>query len=101
MLQTKFVSGSRDHVEWLRQRLRELKSLSGFIQRSGGGKSSYGGSVYALVYNKRASMTLLSRLFADPAAPYLLRKRRIWEDFCRRNGISTSGSPTPASGSAT
>jgi hypothetical protein len=81
-LRTQFVSGSRRHLEWLHERLRLALPLGGWImpkaQRASNG-------AWTLCFGKDDSVELLPRLYADPAAPCLLRKRAIWEDYQRRH----------------
>ncbi|TMF81661.1 MAG: hypothetical protein E6I18_02300 [Chloroflexi bacterium] len=86
-LRTKFVSGSRKHVEWLHARLRAALPLRGWITRK-----PYGG-VWALIFGKADSLRLLPRLYPDVDVPCLLRKRAIWEDYLRRHeGIANNRS---------
>lgn len=77
-----FSTSSESHATWLR----------GCIERSFGVRGSIGRTVVAgkapafqLRYGKRASETLLSKLYADPDAAALTRKRRIWLEYCRRH----------------
>lgn len=83
-LRTKFVSGSRKHLEWLHDRLRLALPLRGWITRKPYGR------VWALNFGKADSLQLLPRLYPDPDVPCLLRKRAIWEAYLRRHsGIAS------------
>jgi len=72
-LRTKFVSGSRKHLEWLHERLRTTLNVRGWITRND--------SAWALCFGKRDSLQLLPRLYPAPEVPCLFRKRAIWEDY--------------------
>jgi hypothetical protein len=82
-LQTKFVSGSRPHLEWLRERLRAALSVDGLIivRAARDGKNE----CFTLRYGKRASHVLLPALYTDPTAPRLTRKWRIWQRYLERH----------------
>ena len=45
--------------------------------------------MYQLKYGKHASLTLLARMYADPDAPRLARKWRIWEAYLGRPRINS------------
>src|SRR5712691_1918487 len=81
-LVTRFVSGSRTHLEWLHDRLQATLPLRGWI--------APGHRAHALNFGKADSVQLMSRLYSDPAAPCLLRKRAIWHAYCERNGIDAN-----------
>jgi len=84
-LRVHFVSGSREHVEWLWSRLRATLGLRGWIgtfERPGRHPS------HRLAYGKHDSIALLRWLYADRTAPCLLRKRAIWDDYARRSALS-------------
>ncbi|MGH2499003.1 MAG: hypothetical protein ACRDF0_02765 [Candidatus Limnocylindria bacterium] len=83
LLQTKFVSGSRPHLEWLRGRLKETLAVDGYLQTRSPDPPRH--PVSELRYGKRDSLVLLRRLYADPFAPRLERKWRIWNDYSRRH----------------
>ena len=83
-LQTKFVSASHTHLEWLRVRLREIVGVEGYLQRF---HREGAGSMSELRYGKRASMVLLPALYEDPAAPRLERKFAIWHAYAGRHGL--------------
>lgn len=80
-LLTKFNSASRDHVEWLRNRLTARLGIRGCVTQA---RMKSGNFYFTLAYAKRESCVLLSHLYADPAAPRLERKWRIWDDYRRR-----------------
>ena len=77
-LRTRFTSGSRPHLEWLREALHRRAAISGSI-----GKATRS---WTLNYAIRESVILLPHLYPSLDAPCLLRKRRIWEDYAARHG---------------
>jgi hypothetical protein len=77
-LKTKFVSGSRKHLEWLFDRLRAALPLGGWITRNT--------RAWALCFGKRDSVRLLPHLYPDRDTPCLIRKRAIWENYQARHG---------------
>jgi hypothetical protein len=88
-LQTKFVSASRNHLVWLRGRLAEATGLEGYLMTKKAKGRRH--ACFALRFSKRASIQLLPRLYADPAAPRLTRKWRVWEDYAARHRIAPHG----------
>ncbi len=88
-LQVRFGSASRAHLEWLRGQVRSVLPISAAIipAKPRPGRHAY----FNLAYAKHASLALLSWLYADPAAPRLLRKWQIWESYrlrhCAEGGI--------------
>jgi hypothetical protein len=87
-LQTKFVSGSRKHLVWLRTRLADATGLDGYLMTTKANGRRH--ACYALRFSKLASVRLLPLLYADPAAPRLTRKWRVWEDYAVRHRIALS-----------
>lgn len=87
-LRTKFVSASRAHVEWLGDKLRPYAQESGYIELTRARRGRH--EMYALRYGKRASLRLLPLLYADPNAPRLTRKWRVWDDYRSRHGLPTN-----------
>lgn len=87
-LRTKFVSASRAHVEWLGDKLRPYAKESGYIEVTRARRGRH--EMYALRYGKRASLRLLPLLYADPNAPRLTRKWRVWDDYRSRHRLPTN-----------
>src|SRR5256885_1379021 len=82
-LQTKFVCGSRPHLEWLRKRLRKSLGVDGLIiTRAARGRKH---ACYTLRYGKIASHRLLPALYRDTTAPRLSRKWRVWARYLDRH----------------
>ncbi len=91
-LQTKFVSASLAHVTWLRLRLKEATGLEGYLMTKKAEGRRH--ACYALRFSKHASLRLLPLLYADPTAPRLTRKWRVWENYAARHGIDPrTGAP--------
>lgn len=86
-LLTKFVSASRAHLEWLADRLYRSLGIQGHIgvMRARGRSNA----CYQLCYGKRASLILLARLYENPSAPCLERKRAIWLAYASRHILAT------------
>lgn len=84
-LRVEFHSASLDHVTWLRAELRRLIGLEGWI---GVKRQARRSPLFVLRYSKHESIAMLSKLYADPAAPRLARKWMIWINF-RENGKPT------------
>jgi hypothetical protein len=76
-----FNSASRQHLEWLRERLRRLMGESGSLNlmRAEGRRD-----MFRLAYGKYASIKLLKLFYADPSAPRLVRKWKIWTAYLER-----------------
>lgn len=90
-LRTSFLSASRAHIVWLRARIEAAFGLQGYIAtaRSRDGHAE----MFTLRFGKRTSLELLPRIYADPNAPRLTRKWRVWADYLRRHsGDSRLGS---------
>lgn len=88
-LQTKFVSASRNHLIWLRERLREATGLEGNLMTNKARDGRH--ACYALRFSKHGSERLQPLLYSDPAAPRLTRKWRIWADYAARHAIDPHG----------
>lgn len=74
-LWTYFTSGSRQHIDWLRDEIRLSLGLNGYVERIvREGRKDF----YRLKYGKLESRALLATLYADPAWPALERKRKKW-----------------------
>ncbi len=74
-----FVSASRAHLDWLRGALQRVLGVSGAILTAAPpGRNP----IHKLKFGKHASLRLLAALYADPDAPRLERKWRVWRDYC-------------------
>jgi len=80
-LTTRFVSGSRSHIEWLREALRRVLGISGNVAAP-----SPGDKCWALNYAIRESCVLLPQLYPTDEVPRLERKWMLWKDYARRHG---------------
>ena len=83
-----FHSASPKHLAWLRDRLRHLLSIDGAILKAKL-KRDRRNHMYELKYGKHASLTLLPLMYADPDAPRLARKWKIWEAYLARPRINS------------
>jgi hypothetical protein len=77
-LTVRFHSASPDHLHWLQKRLADVLSIKGAVVQQSKHRPH---NMYALQFAKYASISLLTKLYEDPASPRLLRKWLIWEDF--------------------
>lgn len=82
-LQTRFVSASPSHIEWLASRVRTCLGIDGYVafSRAQDGRRPQ----YTLRFGKRTSHRLLPLLYADRTAPRLTRKWQIWEHYLARH----------------
>ena len=69
MFYTSFVSASKKHILWLREKLDKLVGISGHVTKSGRR------SIYQLKYAKSESLKLLPLIYYDDNVPCLERKR--------------------------
>lgn len=82
-LQTRFVSASREHLVWLRRKLKEHVGVDGLIiLRKARGRRH---DCYTLRYSKLDSHRLLPAVYADKRVPRLTRKWRIWAMYLQRH----------------
>lgn len=77
-LRAQFLSASEAHIAWLRDRVRALYSLNGWIQVR---RHEGDAPLYVLRYSKHEAIALLTELYRDPSAPRLERKFRVWNAF--------------------
>jgi hypothetical protein len=68
MFYTNFVSASKKHVQWLRDKIYKKLRVNGHITKA---RSS---SIYNLRYAKGESLKLLPQLYPQVSSPYLRRK---------------------------
>jgi len=71
-LWTHFTSASEEHIEWLRAQILIVMGLRGYIERRRETNERH--AFFRLKYGNRASVTLLSALYAAPGEPRLERK---------------------------
>ena len=73
-----FISGSKPHIEWLRNEIVKAKKIHGsFNPRKN--KSDY--PTYVLKFSTKEAKVLLNWIYYKPALPCLNRKFRIAEPF--------------------
>ncbi len=70
MFYTIFMSASKKHIDWLREKINTHAGIFGHITKS---KNN---SVYQLKFAKAESLKLLSKLYYNPRVACLSRKRR-------------------------
>jgi hypothetical protein len=80
-LLVRFNTASREHAEWVRERIGTRYGLSGGLWCEDG--------MYQLTYAKRAALRLLPRLYSAPDVPCIERKREVWRNFERQGGAVT------------
>jgi hypothetical protein len=84
-LRTCFLSASRGHIVWLRDRIHAAFGLEGYVAFARARDES--AEMYTLRFGKRASLQLLPLIYADPDAPRLTRKWRVWTEYRKRHSI--------------
>lgn len=86
-LRTSFLSASRTHIIWLQQRIIAAFGIDGYVA-TGRSRQRPERVMYTLRFGKRASLRLLPLIYADPHAPRLTRKWRVWADYVERHSVS-------------
>ena len=82
-----FQSASRTHLAWIRSTMRRLLDVETTILCEPISRPS--SRMYTLRYGKHASLKILAHLYADPNAPCLERKRRIWAGYLARPPLNS------------
>ena len=77
-LLVRFNSASRDHVDWVRNRIKDEYGLVGGLWCEDG--------LFQLTYGTRASRKLLPLLYPESTVPCIDRKRSVWLQFEREGG---------------
>jgi len=70
-----FNSASLKHLQWLRQKIKFLIKIRGFIEKAGRGRE------FSLGFAKKNSLILLLYLYPTKNVPCLKRKYKIIKDF--------------------
>ena len=78
MFYTVFLSASKDHILWLREKIHSLIGIKGHIDN---GKKC----VYQLKYAKAESLVILRKMYYNPGVICLKRKRLKVEKSLREN----------------
>lgn len=81
-LQTRFVSGSGEHIRWLKAQLDAALGIDGLIIKRAARNGRH--DCYTLRYSKRDSQRLLPALYAD-GGPRLTRKWSAWQRYRSRH----------------
>ena len=84
-LRVRFCSASEEHILWLRGVLRMRLGISGWIVRTL--RKGRTRPAFYLSYGNVESARLLRKLYADPSAPALDRKRLRWTSYAMRHGV--------------
>lgn len=83
-LRTRFVSGSRPHLEWLRGSFHREVAVVGSIGR--------GTRCWTLNYAIRESLILLPRIYPSSEVPKLERKWLAWRGYATRHHVPATAS---------
>ena len=70
MFYTEFISASKRHIDWLRGEIRKKVRINGHI--TSGGRN---GMTYQLKYAKKESLEIIKKMYYNPKAICLSRKR--------------------------
>lgn len=87
-LWTHFTSASEGHIEWLRSEISIVMGLRGYIERRPETDERH--AFFRLKFGNRASVTLLSALYAAPGEPRLERKWQKFDGYLRRHARADS-----------
>jgi hypothetical protein len=82
-----FRSASTSHLEWIRSTMRRLLDVETTILREPVQRPT--SRMYTLRYGKHASLKIFDRLYKDPNAPCLERKRRVWSGYLARPPLNS------------
>lgn len=80
-LWVKFISASKNHIQWLRKNIINLISLKGHVSQGKIYRLHQTTRMCSLKFGKKESIKLLSWLYYSPSVPCLIRKRKIAEKF--------------------
>ncbi len=81
MFYTVFISASKEHIDWLREKIADFVKINGHITQDGKKKS-----VYQLKYAKSESLKLLSKIYYHKRVICLSRKRIKIEKALKTEG---------------
>ncbi len=90
MFYTTFVSSSKIHIDWLREKIFSLANVKGHITKN------INNSVYQLKYAKMESLKLLPKLYYDKDVVCLKRKRVKIEKVIKISNKQSAGGVTVA-----
>ncbi|HEY0979487.1 MAG TPA: hypothetical protein VGE23_01450 [Candidatus Paceibacterota bacterium] len=82
MFYLSFVSASRRHIDWLRERIERALGARGHITRN------KEGTIFQLKYAKAEAIAILNYMYANTSCAHLLRKRLKIEEALRIVGKS-------------
>ncbi len=80
-----FTSASSAHITWLRDLLKDLLDVAGYVERRPARPPRH--EFYRLKYGKRDSIKLLRSIYPRPGVPKLERKWEIWRGYADRHGL--------------
>ena len=90
MFYTVFVSASKNHIKWLREKIFKFVKIKGHITKS------INDSTYQLKYAKKESLKLFPRLYYDKNVVCLTRKRLKIEKAFKTNRKRAGGETADA-----
>jgi len=80
-LYAKFISVSKNHIDWIRENIYKLLSIRGHMAQDKIYREYQTTGMWSLKFAKKDSIKLLSWLYYSPDIPCLIRKRKIAEKF--------------------
>jgi len=80
-LYTRFRSASKNHIQWLREKIIKLLGIKGSLWECKPSRADQTTSMWEVKFAKKNSIELLSWLYYSPNVPCLKRKREIAEKF--------------------
>jgi len=78
MFYMKFCSASKNHIFWLRKKIKNLLSISGDLNNTKGETA-----IYQLKYAKRESRLLIPKIYYKKGLPHLKRKYKKLESILK------------------
>jgi hypothetical protein len=82
-LWVKFISMSKNHIIWLREKIYKLIQIKGHLIQAKNYHSDKIPGMAILKFGKKESIKLLKWIYYKPNLPCLLRKRQIAEKFLK------------------
>ncbi len=79
-LHMKFISGSKDHIVWLRSKIINIIGIKGAMHATKV-TAVKRNPLYILKFGKKESLQLLSKIYYSDAIPCLSRKKAVYANF--------------------
>ncbi|MCL5010860.1 MAG: hypothetical protein M1127_01465 [Patescibacteria group bacterium] len=80
-LWTRFISASKNHIQWLRENIIQLAGCNGHVWEAKPKRKIQTTSMWILKFGKKESIKLLNWIYYAPDIPCLSRKREVAKKF--------------------